>query len=217
MLRSKQNILNRIPQTQKPASNEFDFCRESSTNSPFSCKTNPNWKNAQIHLNAVSTTGYEKTRPSPTRKTNPKRTQANPNKANPTPIFRPLSHPKPKRNPNKPKQSQSDPHFSPVIAPQSQNKPKQTQSKPNFAKNPENRPNFFYGKGLRQKCQILPHQNKPNLSRRSSMRSRIKPCSQSRQMLVMVLTHNLTRAQTAGYGSLRGRQARPEGFCYIST
>jgi len=131
MLRSKQNILNRIPQTQKPASNEFDFCRESSTNSPFSCKTNPNWKNAQIHLNAVSTTGYEKTRPSPTRKTNPKRTQANPNKANPTPIFRPLSHPKPKRNPNKPKQSQSDPHFSPVIAPQSQNKPKQTQSKPN--------------------------------------------------------------------------------------
>jgi len=44
------------------------------------------------------------------------------------------------------------------------NEPKTNPSKPNFPKNPENRPNFFYGKGLRQKCQILSHQNKPNLS-----------------------------------------------------
>jgi len=35
-----------------------------------------------------------------------KQTQANPNKANPTPIFRPLSHPKPKAKPSKPKQTQ---------------------------------------------------------------------------------------------------------------
>jgi len=69
----------------------------------FSRKTNPISKNAQINVTSLSTMSYENMGPSATRKKNPKRTQTNPNKANPTPIFRPLSHPKAKTNPSKPK------------------------------------------------------------------------------------------------------------------
>jgi hypothetical protein len=38
-----------------------------------------------------------------------KQTQTNPNKANPTPILRPLWHPKAKTNPNKPKTKPIEP------------------------------------------------------------------------------------------------------------
>jgi len=82
----------------------FDFCRESSTNRHFSCKTNPICTNLRISLTSFLVEAYTKN----------------------------AKFSLPKANPSKPKQSQSHPRFSPVIAPQSQNKPKQTQSKPNF-------------------------------------------------------------------------------------
>ena len=104
MLRSEHQILNRKSQIVNRRSDKFDFCRESSTNSPFSCKTNPISKNPQYALSSFSTKAYGKNA-----------------------RFSPA-----KANPNKPKQSQSDPHFSPVRAYRSQNEPKQTQSKPNF-------------------------------------------------------------------------------------
>jgi hypothetical protein len=102
MLRSKHQILNRNSQPLNRRSDKFDFCREPSTNSPFSCKTNPICTNRQYDLASLLTEAYVK---------NAK--------------FSP-----PKANPNKPKQSQYDPHFSPVRGTQSQSKPKQTQSNP---------------------------------------------------------------------------------------
>jgi len=72
----------------------------------FSCKTNPILKNTEISVTSVVTMGYANNSPSAAPKANPKQTQANPNKANPTPVFRPLWHPKAKTNPSKPKQTQ---------------------------------------------------------------------------------------------------------------
>jgi hypothetical protein len=72
----------------------------------FSCKTNPISKIPEMNLTVVATMGYKNMPPSAARKTNPKRTQTNPNKANPTPIFRLLRPPKAKTNPNEPKQTQ---------------------------------------------------------------------------------------------------------------
>jgi len=91
-------------------------CRESSTNRPFSCKTNPICTNPEYSLTSVLTKTYAKN-------------------AEFTP---------PKANPNKPKQSQSDPHFSPVMAPQSQNKPKRTQNKPNSPKTQKSAQLLFF-------------------------------------------------------------------------
>jgi len=102
MLRSKHQILNPNSQLQNNRPDKFDFCRESFTNPPFSCKTNPICTNPEYSLTSVPTNGYVKS------------TKSSPQKA----------------NPNKPKQSQSDPRFSPVIAPQNQSKPKQTQTNP---------------------------------------------------------------------------------------
>jgi hypothetical protein len=72
----------------------------------FSCKTNPISKIPEMNLTVVPTMGYKNMPPSAAPKTNPKRTQTNPNKANLTPIFRPLWPPKAKTNPNEPKQTQ---------------------------------------------------------------------------------------------------------------
>ena len=80
--------------------------RESSTNPPFSCKTNPISKNTQMNVSPVRTINYEQIAMNHALKANPKRTQTNPNKANPTPILRPSGPPKAKANPNKPNQSQ---------------------------------------------------------------------------------------------------------------
>jgi hypothetical protein len=104
-----QSVLNRFCLAScvlRPASSLFDFCREPSTNRPFSCKTNPICTSPQYALTSFITKCYAK-------------------KA----IFS-----RPKANPNEPKQSQSDPHFSPAKATQSQNEPKQTQSKPNLSR-----------------------------------------------------------------------------------
>jgi len=88
------------------ASSLFDFCRISSTNSPFSCKTKPICTGPEYALASLFTRAYVKNAD-----------------------FSPA-----KAKPSKPKQSQSDPRFSLTRGAQSQNKPKQTQNKPNLSR-----------------------------------------------------------------------------------
>ena len=107
------------PCAPRLASCLFDFCRISSTNSPFSCKTNPICKNPKTNSTPFSQTTYENISPFDRPKANPKRTQTNPKqtqfpkypKIDPTSFMErayaknPLS-PETKANPNEPKQTQ---------------------------------------------------------------------------------------------------------------
>ena len=103
MLRSKQHILNRNPQPLNHRSDKFDFCRISSTNSPFYAKR----------------TQFRKHPKSPQLQFLQRITKK-----------QPLRQP-PKANPNEPKRTQSKPNFSPKNGTQSQSKPTRTQNKAN--------------------------------------------------------------------------------------
>ena len=78
MLRSKHQILNRNSQTLNRRPDKFDFCRESSTNSPFLRKTNPISKKPQYPLISFLTKGYGKNAKICSEKTNPNKPKANP-------------------------------------------------------------------------------------------------------------------------------------------
>jgi hypothetical protein len=85
-----------------PLSSFLYFCRRSSTNPPFSCKTNPISKTARINATSFISKGYDNMAGFASPKTNPKRTQTNPKQ---TQFFARQGLPKPKRtqtNPNEP-------------------------------------------------------------------------------------------------------------------
>jgi hypothetical protein len=81
----------------------FDFCRESSTNRPFSCKTNPISKTPKITPTFFYTKSYDNLPPFGSAKSKPKQTQTKPIRP---PFFARYGTPKPK-------QTQTNPISSP--------------------------------------------------------------------------------------------------------
>jgi len=108
------------PESFRLASSLFDFCRESSTNSPFFVQTNPISQTAKINANPFSQTTYENMCPFGRPKTNPKQTQTKPKQ---TQFFAP-------QGPSKPKRTQTNPKQTQFLACQGPPKPKRTQTNP---------------------------------------------------------------------------------------
>ena len=81
MIRSRPILvrLRRNPCVLCPASCPFDFCRESSTNPPFSCKTNPISKTLKITASPGPAKDYENEGPSARPKNKPNQSQNKPN------------------------------------------------------------------------------------------------------------------------------------------
>jgi hypothetical protein len=129
---SAQLVLNSKSEIVNSRSPKFGFARKSSTNSPFSCKTNPICTNPEYALTSFSARAYRKNAkfsPTKAKPNKPKQSQSDP-------IFRPLWHPKAKANPSKPKQTQSnskrsgDPYGSTARNPQSGDQTNATSSEP---------------------------------------------------------------------------------------
>jgi hypothetical protein len=77
-------------------------CRKSSTNRPFFVQTNPILSASGGFKTLYLTKTYEKNAKFSPTKTNPKRTQTNPNEPKTNAVFGPSAAPKAKTNPNKP-------------------------------------------------------------------------------------------------------------------